>query len=154
TALGGLRHPGIVAVTLEQQLLVPLAELGDAARQGLATLLQLLVEELLLGLDEHQVEVIAEIKTLASPAAQEVDRLQPRDAARPGKETTPVIELVEFLPHDQGRLLEQVVGIIQITRQEMNVAVQAGLNRAEVGGKLSLPCVCKRLFHRSSPPGK
>jgi len=132
-------HASGLLIALHEQLLIPLAKLGDALGQGIPTIFHFSAAHFLLGLDQHQVEIIAKIETLARSTAKKVDHFQPGDAARPGEEAPPGVELIEFLPQDEGSLLKQVIGIVEISRQGMNVAVQPGLNLAQTGSELGIP---------------
>ena len=147
-------HAGRVRVALGQQGPVGRAELLHAPAQGLPAVGQLVVGHLLVGLDQQQVQVVAEEPPLAGQAADEVGRLEPGHPARPGEEAPLAVELVELAPQDQGRLLVQVVGVVQVRDQGVDVPVQPGLVLGQVARELGLPVLDVLGRHRrpSRPP--
>ena len=76
---------------------------------------------------ERQVELVAEVQPVAAAGPQEIQDLVPRHAAGPVDEAPRVVELVELVPEDQARLLEQVVGVVQVADERVNIAEELRL---------------------------
>ena len=123
---GDFGDPRLLAVAGLDELLVPLPQLLDALGQHLATLLDLVLLQRLLGVDQQQAQVVAEVETLPAPGPHEVRHLEPGHAAGPGDEAPGRVILVVLVPHGQARLLEQVVGVVEIAHQRVDVLRRSG----------------------------
>jgi hypothetical protein len=120
------------AVTFAEQIAIALAQLLDTFPQGIAPTVELVVGQLGLRFNEQQVQVVGEVQPLPTPPAQKGGYLEPRDPARPREEAPLAIEIGKLPPEDQGGLLEQIVGIVQIPDQGMDVPIQARLVLAQI----------------------
>src|SRR5262245_49258367 len=85
-ALRDFRHPRRAGVAFLEQLTVPLAELRHAAGKGIAARFGLRARELFVGFEEEEVQLVREVEAAPPAGAQEVCRLEARDAAGPGEE--------------------------------------------------------------------
>jgi hypothetical protein len=123
------------------QLTVFLAQFFHAARQSIAAFKKVLMLERLLRFNEHQAQLIAEVKSIASTGPDEIQDLVPRNPAGPVHKTSRGIELIELVPEDQAHLLEQVVGVVKIPHQRINVAEQLGLMGPKTHRKFGSPVI-------------
>ena len=141
---GDLPHPARSVVAGFQQVLVPVGQLLHAPRQHHPPFLQAFLLQLLLGLDQGQAQLVAEIQPVAAASPQEVQDLIPGHAAGPAHEAPRRVELVELVPEDQAALLEQVVRVVQVAHQRIDVAQEltlmcAGTRRTRPSGRSSSP---------------
>ena len=124
---GHVGQAGRAFVAGFEQLAVLLSQLLHAAGQGAAPFLEPLLLERLVSLDERQIELVAEVEPLPASGPKKIQDFISRHAARPVDEALRAVELVELVPEDQARLLEQVVGVVQVTDERVNITEELGL---------------------------
>src|SRR3954452_16244278 len=83
--------------------------------------------KLLVGRDQHQVELIAEIEPIATARPEKIGDFEPGHAERPGREAACGIVLVKLSPESQAGLLEEVVGVVEVAHERINVTEELRL---------------------------
>src|SRR4051812_27245649 len=112
-----LRDPHRASIAFVQERPVTLTQLADAFRQGSQALLGVVETKLLMRRDQHEVEFIAEIKSVAAARSEEIGNFEPGHAERPSRKAARRIILIKLFPNRQAGLLEEVVGIVEIAHE-------------------------------------
>src|SRR6185295_5059672 len=91
------------------------------------------------------------------PATGGVEDLQPGHAERPREEGPARVILVEFLPEDEGGLLEEILGDLEVAHVGEDVPPQGALRGQKMTEELLLVRPLSRhddLYPVSATPGK
>ncbi len=138
TSFGDLGDFLFAAVATHQQIAVALTEFLQASAKGVASFFGLVHRVTLEGLGNQQVDIVAEIELLTASAAKEVRHLEASYPTCPRKETSLAVELGKLVPQNHGRLLEQIVGIVEVSYKRINKAIKSPLILLEQLSKLGM----------------